>query len=133
MQVWKNTHITSPFGKYLTGTVLLQLPFRTDFSMGSLLRHYCRSLQHFHLSLIPALLLPIPAAIGECRNPCRLLHNSLNIVKLLKLGVAHMILFKLNAHILNLKTFVKLSAAPAVPHKTHFTTIVSCNTACYDF
>ena len=59
---------SSPFGICLPGTELLQYPFRTEFSMGSLSWQYCRSLRHC-----------------RDRRPCsrrwRSFHDSLNIVK----------------------------------------------------
>ena len=71
----------APFGIWLQGTELLQSPFRMEFRMGSFSRH-CRSLRCYRRSL------------RHCRDPwgdhwpcsrrCRLLHNSLNIVKHVK-------------------------------------------------
>ena len=44
---WSNQG-TNTFGSCLPGTKLLQSPFRMEFSMGSLLWWYRRSLRHYH-------------------------------------------------------------------------------------
>ena len=64
----------------------LQSPFRMEFSMGSLSRHYCQSLRHYCRSLqcysrSLRRLAVTDAAIGECRHQCRSLCGSLIILK----------------------------------------------------
>ena len=83
-------HNLCPFGNCSTRTEFLQSPFRTEFRMGSLSRHYWQI--PAALPPIPAALLPILAVIGGALLPmwqCRSLRNSLSIVKHLKNILKH--------------------------------------------
>ena len=59
-----------PFGNCLPGTELLQSPFRTELSMGSLSRWYWRSLRHHcrfcRVIADPCGVVAIPEVIGSC-------------------------------------------------------------------
>ena len=90
--------LPSPFGNCLLGIELLQSPFRMEFSMGSLLRRYQRSLRRHPLFRRhhPRFLWSYSWSLRHCHDPwgdrqprshshsnqrCRLLCDSLNIIK----------------------------------------------------
>ena len=78
--------IILPLRICLPGTELLQSPFRSEFSMGSLLRRYRWSLRRhrWFLRRYRRSLLCCHAPWGDRRSPmgrCRSFRNSLNIIK----------------------------------------------------